>query len=215
MKLTKTRDEEFVEALETFSPRYKVDLSSETISYLAAYFQTLSEWNPRLHLVAPCSPREFATRHILESLSAVNFITPDASVIDVGSGGGLPIIPCLIARKDLTATLVEASPKKAVFLHECLRKNDLAARARVVTKRFETLDPPEADFLTCRALEDFTGIFGNMVEWAAKIRTLLLFGGESLRSEIEKRELLYDSLLMPDSERRFLFVVRQGVQNAR
>ena len=46
---------------------------------------------------------------------------------DIGSGGGLPIIPCLIARPDLEATLIESSQKKVVFLREALNRLGLRA----------------------------------------------------------------------------------------
>src|SRR5678815_434221 len=113
--------EEFRQALYENASIYGVDLNEELISRLADYYQLLNIWNPRLHLVAPCSPNEFATRHILESLLLLHRFPEDARVVDVGSGAGLPIIPCLIVRPDLNAVLIESSLRKAVFLREALR----------------------------------------------------------------------------------------------
>jgi 16S rRNA (guanine527-N7)-methyltransferase len=129
-------------------------------------------------------------------------------VADVGSGGGLPILPCLIARSDITATLVESSAKKAIFLKETIRELGLGKRAEVINSRFETLERLSADFLTSRALENFTQILPRLEKWASRIGTLLLFGGETLRNVLESQELNFDSQLLPESERRFLFVVR-------
>src|SRR5512145_1534616 len=92
---------------------YDVQLSPAMLDQLGAYYELLLRWNERLHLVAPCSPAEFATRHVLESLTLHKHFTQGASVIDIGSGAGLPIIPCLIARPDIKPTLIESSQKKS------------------------------------------------------------------------------------------------------
>ena len=114
------------------------------------------KWNPRLHLVAPCSPAEFAVRHVLESLFLLKHLPAGAAVVDVGSGGGLPIIPCLLVRDDLRATLIESSTRKAVFLHEALRSVRPPDRTQLIAARFEDIETPAADFVTCRALDRFT-----------------------------------------------------------
>src|SRR5689334_17142597 len=110
----------FEQSLSSRMSSYDLDLSAETITQLAEYYRLLTRWNDRLHLVAPCSPEEFATRHVLESLLLLKHLPQQATIADVGSGAGLPIIPCLIARGDLEATLIESSQKKAVFLREAL-----------------------------------------------------------------------------------------------
>ncbi|HKS28970.1 MAG TPA: RsmG family class I SAM-dependent methyltransferase, partial [Pyrinomonadaceae bacterium] len=157
--------ENFVEALKRHAPAFGAQLSGDELKRLGDYYMMVSRWNARLHLVAPCAPSEFAVRHVLESLTALPFISTDARVVDVGSGAGLPIIPCLIARRDIRATLVEASQKKAVFLREALRQVEASARASVIPKRFEETGAPEAEFVTVRAIERFTEKFTELVEW--------------------------------------------------
>jgi 16S rRNA (guanine527-N7)-methyltransferase len=203
-----TQAEEFTRALTRSAPQFGVGLDSVTITALTVYYQKLTEWNARLHLVAPCSADEFATRHVLECLTALAHISEGAGVVDVGSGGGLPILPCLIARSDITATLVESSAKKAIFLKETIRELGLGDRAKVINSRFETLERLSADYLTSRALENFTQILPRLEKWAGRIGTLLLFGGETLKNALELQELSFDTQLLPESERRFLFVVR-------
>jgi len=199
---------EFDKALAERAGRFGVELGEGARARLGDYFELVAAWNPRLHLVAPCAPEEFAERHVLESLTALPFIPAGAAVLDVGSGAGLPAIPCLVARPDLRAVLVEASRKKSVFLREALSRLGLPGRARVVAERFEKVEPPEADRLTCRAIERFTEILPALVAWSAHVPTLLLFGGESLRERLELEGLSFESALVPESERRFLFVVR-------
>lgn len=203
--------DEFDKALAGHAGEFGVPLSEEARARLGEYFSLVMSWNPRLHLVAPCPPAEFATRHVLESLLAVPHFTHGASVVDLGSGAGLPAVPCLLVRPDLKAVLIEASKKKSVFLQEALSRLGKHTNARVVAERFERVEPPPADFLTCRALERFTETLPEILRWSSRVKTFLLFGGDSLRVEIERAGFKYESILAPRSERRFLFVVRRAV----
>jgi 16S rRNA (guanine527-N7)-methyltransferase len=200
---------EFDKALAGRAGRFGVELGEDVRARLGDYFELVAAWNPRLHLVAPCPPAEFAERHVLESLTALAFMPGGASVLDVGSGAGLPAIPCLVARTDLRGVLVEASQKKSVFLREALSGLGLSGRARVVAERFEKVDPPAADCLTCRAIERFTEIMPALVTWSVNVPTLLLFGGESLRERLEAEGLGFETVRVPESERRFLFIMRR------
>lgn len=204
-----TPRDEFDKALAENSAAFGVELGDGARARLCDYFEAVARWNARLHLVAPCAPAEFATRHVLESLVALPHIPEGASFIDVGSGAGLPAIPCLVAREDLSATLVESSQKKAVFLRETVRELGLSERARVVAERFEKVARPRADALTCRALERFTEVLPALAEWASDVPALLLFGGESIRERLVKLSVSFESKLVPTSERRFLFVVKR------
>jgi 16S rRNA (guanine527-N7)-methyltransferase len=193
----------FEQALIANMGSYDVDLARETVTQLGDFYSLLMKWNDRLHLVAPCSPEEFATRHVLESLLLLKHLPQEAKIADVGSGAGLPIIPCLVARGDLQATLIESSPKKAVFLREAL--NTLRRAATVIARPFEELDAPDVSFVTCRALDQFVDKVSALIDWAPAGSTLLLFGGESLSKELK----IYQDYLIPGSERRFLFVVHR------
>jgi len=184
---------------------YDVELSRETVTQLGTFYSLLTKWNDRLHLVAPCSPEEFATRHILESLLLLKHLAPDAKIADIGSGAGLPIIPCLIVRPDLHATLIESSQKKAVFLREAL--NTLGRPATIIARPFEEADPPEVSFVTCRALDQFMGKVSALVDWAPSGSTLLLYGGERLREQLQRIEVSFEEFLIPLSDQRFLFVL--------
>lgn len=179
---------------------FNLDLPAETITRLGEYYSLLTRWNDRLHLVAPCSPEEFAVRHVLESLLLLRYLPSNATVADIGSGGGLPIIPCLIARPDLEATLIESSQKKVVFLREAL--NRLGLRAVVLAQRFEDVSPPPVSFVTCRALDQFMQKLPALINWAPSGSTLMLFGGEALGKQLKN----FEQILIPRSEKRYLFL---------
>lgn len=183
---------------------FDLELSPETVTQLAEYYSLLTRWNDRLHLVAPCSPGEFAVRHVLESLLLLPHLPHNAKLADIGSGGGLPIVPCLIARPDLEATLIESSQKKVVFLREA--SNRLALRTTIVSQPFEDVPAPAVSFVTCRALDQFMRKLPSLINWAPRGSALLLFGGETLGEQLERANVNFEKLLIPQSEKRYLFL---------
>lgn len=211
MAVLLTQADEFTSALEAYAPRYGIELDARQVEKLRQYYEHVMAWNKRLHLVAPCSPTEFATRHVLESLLAVPFLTARSRVADLGSGAGLPIIPCSIVRPVLRATLFEANEKKAIFLREALRNLDVSMVAKVINERFETIPEIDVEFITCRALDRFEEMFPRILDWSPKSATLLLFGGHGLEALIERHALKYKAVHIPESERRFLFVISRTI----
>lgn len=204
-----TSTEEFSQALNENAREFGVDLQADDLKRLGQYYELLLKWNSKLRLVAPCSPKEFATRHILESLFLLAHLPQNARVVDIGSGAGLPIIPCLIVRDDLHAILIESSQKKAVFLREALRCVRRRDPARVIVARFEETVVPQADFVTCRALDKFQKLLPILIDWAPDESELLLFAGANLRKGLE--ELIPSAMVypLPKSHRRFLIRARR------
>ena len=194
----------FAQSLISNMGSFDLDLSTETITLLGDYYSLLTRWNDRLHLVAPCSPEEFAVRHVLESLGLLPHLPQNASVADVGSGGGLPIIPCLIARPDLNVTLIESSQKKVVFLREA--SNRLGLHTTIIAQPFEDVAAPPVSFVTCRALDQFMRKLPALINWAPRGSTLLLFGGETLGDQLRRASVNFEKLLIPQSEKRYLFL---------
>src|SRR5437870_13739795 len=158
-----TSIERFREALHDKSADFGVQLTDRDIERLSDYYALLLKWNPRLHLVAPCSPKEFATRHILESLVLIHHLPLNARVADVGSGAGLPLIPCLLVRRDLRVTLIESSHNKLTLLRQPLGHANSATPFRLIGARFENLPAPPADLITFRALYRSPAMLPNLI----------------------------------------------------
>lgn len=198
---------QFIRALESNQEAFGISLSVEKIFSLTKYYELVQKHNEILHLVAPAPPETFAVRHILESLFAEKFLPKNARFADIGTGAGLPSVPCLIARKDLRGFLIESKLKKASFLRQVLAECKLKDRAEIVNRQFEELEKPAVDFITCRALDKFTEKLPKLLKWS-KDCSMLFFGGNNLSENLEKRGLEFKEYLIPNSQQRFLFVIK-------
>lgn len=198
---------EFIEAIKKNQAIFDVSLSDEIIEKLADYYEIIQKHNEILHLVAPSTAEEFATRHILESLTLLEYLPKNARFADIGTGAGLPSIPCLIVRQDLHGMLIESKPKKVKFLEEAAAALGLGERVKIVNKQFEETPKANIFFVTCRALDKFTEKLPKILKWSGKA-DLLFFGGDNLREALEKEKIGFSAKLMPLSEKRFLFFAK-------
>lgn len=132
-------------------------LRPEVAARLETYFDLLTRWNARINLTALnlSTGDEAIDRLLVEPLIAARSLrASDATLIDIGSGGGSPAIPLAVAG-GLKLTMVEVKVRKSAFLREVVRT--LGIDAQVLTSRFEALlaDPAMhefADVLSLRAV---------------------------------------------------------------
>jgi 16S rRNA (guanine527-N7)-methyltransferase len=110
------------------------------LARLGRYLDLLLEANTRFNLTAITEPAEAWSRHVGDSLTLLPLLVSlDAqTVIDVGSGGGMPGIPLAIAMPDVCFTLLEATGKKARFL-ETVAADLALPNVEVVADRAETI----------------------------------------------------------------------------
>ncbi|MEQ1924264.1 MAG: 16S rRNA (guanine(527)-N(7))-methyltransferase RsmG, partial [Pyrinomonadaceae bacterium] len=167
---------EFTEAIKTHQATFSLGLADEQIARLADYYELILEHNEFLHLVAPMTAKEFAIRHILESLTLLEHLPMTTKIADVGTGAGLPSIPCLLVRDGLTAVLIESKEKKTKFLETAIESLGLKDKVQIVNSQFEEADPTGCEYVTCRALDKFTEKLPQLIRWSGNCN-LVLFGG--------------------------------------
>lgn len=94
-----------------------IALTAAAQSRLLAYAALLGKWNRTYSLTALRDPGKILSHHLLDSLAVLPYV-PAGSLLDVGSGGGMPGIPLAIARPDLHVTLLDSNLKKCAFLQQ-------------------------------------------------------------------------------------------------
>lgn len=146
------------------------------------YVQLLTSRGIERGIIGPREAPRLWVRHILNCAAVVPRIPTDASVADVGSGGGLPGLVWAIARPDLSVTLIEPLLRRATFLGEVVEELGLAnvtvnrARAEDVSAQY--------DVVTARAVAEL----GKLAAWCLPLvkpgGVMLALKGQSASTEV-------------------------------
>jgi 16S rRNA (guanine527-N7)-methyltransferase len=100
---------------------FDIDLNHSQTRQFAVHATELVRWNRKINLTAITDPFEVAIKHFLDSLPAARFLPKDATLLDIGSGGGFPGLALKILMPSLSITLIDASRKKVSFLKHVIR----------------------------------------------------------------------------------------------
>jgi 16S rRNA (guanine527-N7)-methyltransferase len=147
-----------------------LELDGDAIGKLAAYLELVEKWNRVHNLTAVREPAQMVTLHLLDSLSIAPHVATAATLLDVGTGAGLPGIPLAIARPSMRVMLLDSSHKKCAFLQQA--KTELAlANVEVVCDRVENWKPAQRfDVVISRA-------FSDLVDFVEQAKHLVAPGG--------------------------------------
>ncbi|MDO4249650.1 MAG: 16S rRNA (guanine(527)-N(7))-methyltransferase RsmG [Neisseria sp.] len=140
---------------------------------LLEYVALLKKWNSTYNLTALRDESKMISHHILDSLSLLAYIKDAKTLMDVGSGGGMPGIPTAICRPDLQITLLDSNTKKTTFLQQVVIELGLS-NVTVASGRVEAMHDKDVDVVTSRAfaeLADFISLTKHLLNengyWAA------------------------------------------------
>jgi 16S rRNA (guanine527-N7)-methyltransferase len=128
-------------------------LPPNVYAQLQTYLELLLRWNARLSLTSVREPDQIIRRHLTECAFAATHLPADVeTLLDYGSGAGLPGIVIALCRPEIKVALAEAHGKKAAFLREVVRS--LGLGVEVFDRRVEDL-PGERTFtaVSLRAVE--------------------------------------------------------------
>jgi 16S rRNA (guanine527-N7)-methyltransferase len=150
---------------------------------IAQYVDILATRGVRYGLLGPREASRIWERHILNSAALSQLIEPGSTVIDVGSGAGLPGIPLAVLRADLRITLLEPLLRRFTFLVEALSELELTERVDVVRARAEH-HTGRYDVVVARAVAPLDRLIG----WCNPLRlpggVLLALKGQNAGVEI-------------------------------
>ncbi len=137
-----------------------------------AYCRHILRFRKALNLTSVDSLEGLVTRFILPSVALEAWIGTNASLLDIGSGMGIPGIPLLIARPDLSGVLVDRRMKRVEFLRHVVRALGLKCRVYCADAAKVRLDVA-ADVVVARAV-------ANPTELLRLSAPLVRRGGEAL-----------------------------------
>jgi len=183
-------------------------LSAEQAQRFEVYLDLLVRWNARMNLTAVRAPGEIVQRHFAESTFAAQHIPSNVkTVLDFGSGAGLPGIPIAICRPEIGVTLAESQGKKAAFLREAVRT--LGLQAEVWDRRVEQMPPQRIfDAVTLRAVDKMAEACRAAIERLAPDGYLVAFATRGTEPELRRIGVVawHEGLPIPGSEQELLLL---------
>ena len=132
-------------ALQFLSAEWRVRCDPEQIAALLHDAGLLIQWNQSINLTGAKSVGALVVEHFPDAFALARRLDGAESLVDVGSGGGLPAVPLALLRPGLVIRLCEPIAKKAAFLRTAIRALKLADRVTLETRRGEELAEELAD----------------------------------------------------------------------
>lgn len=104
------------------SEKLNIPLDEKQVNQLLDYADILREWNEKINLTAITDDEGIATKHFLDSLTALQTGFVKGKVIDVGTGAGFPGLVLKIAKPEISLTLLDSLNKRIVFLDDVCKR---------------------------------------------------------------------------------------------
>lgn len=170
-----------------------ITLQERQVGLFTRYHREFTAWNEKINLLSRRFSEDTLLRHFLDSLTAVAFLPGrDCTVLDMGSGGGLPGIPLKIAVDTLKISLLEASRKKTSFLKHIIRTLQITD-IKVIHDRAEKLRKQETyrdsfEMVLSRAAFKLPEFIALGAFFLAPGGTLMAMKGADIRAELEEAE---------------------------
>ena len=155
------------------------------VSPLVAYVAQLLRWNRVYNLTAVRQPQDIVVRHILDSLSILPWVQGQ-SVLDVGSGAGLPGIPLAIMRPEIQFFLLDSNAKRTRFMTQVIAQLQLK-NVEVLRCRVEDYQPRHLfDTVVSRAFSSLAAMLEVAGHLCASGGRLLAMKGQYPQQELQQ-----------------------------
>ena len=154
----------------------KIELDARQIDLLERYCQMLWDWNSKVNLTRHTSYQKFVERDLVDSMAFAGFLGQGQSILDVGTGGGVPGVVLAIIRPDLSVELSESVGKRANAVSDIVER--LGLPVKVYNQRAEqVLANHKYNTLVIRAVAPLRKLLMWFEpHWGAFDRMLLLKG---------------------------------------
>jgi 16S rRNA (guanine527-N7)-methyltransferase len=177
----------------------EIHIGQAKTDLFAIHALELIKWTRKINLTAVTDPLEVASKHFLDSIMPAPIISPYASLLDIGSGGGFPGIPLKVLIPSLSVTLIDASRKKVSFLKHVIRRLSLdnidARHVRAEDLAKDRIFTNTYDVIVSRALSSMETFVLMALPLLAKDGTIIAMKGRASAEEIESEHLLINKSL--------------------
>ena len=131
-------------------------LPARALDALNAYLALLAKWNRTYNLTAIREPERMVTHHVLDALAVLPHLPAraDLSLLDVGSGCGVPGLPLAIARPGWRVVLLDSNHKKGAFLQQAVIELGLVNAQAVIARVEDYVPAAPFDVVISRAFSD-------------------------------------------------------------
>jgi 16S rRNA (guanine527-N7)-methyltransferase len=161
-----------------------MELSGDEIERLLRFLGLLAHWNRAYNLTAVRDPNEMLTRHLLDSLSVRPFLFGD-TVLDLGTGAGLPGLPLALCEPQRRFFLLDGNGKKIRFVRQAALELRLANLAAVHC-RIESYRPGHKfSTIVCRAVAAIREVQAQSAPLLGSPGRLLIMKGRYPADELQ------------------------------
>ena len=179
------------EILAQEAKKLQLTVDQQRAGMFNSYAAELLKWNSKVNLTAITNAKEIAIKHFLDSIMLVPHLTAGETLLDMGSGAGLPVIPLKIMCPDVAMVSVDAVAKKIHFQRHIIRSLRLE-KIEALHSRIEALHQSRCKSFSLITSRAFTRL-DRFVEMAEPLLTddgtLIAMKGGQAGSEIEENSM--------------------------
>ena len=203
--------------LETGLRELNLNCSSLQLEKLLKYLELLQRWNKAFNLTAIRDPLQMVRLHLLDSLAIHPYVQGLKSIIDVGTGPGLPGIPLAILNPEINFTLLDSNGKKTRFLFQAINELKLT-NASEINHRVEAYQPNQLfDAVISRAFSSISDMLNQCDHLVSDQGCFLAMKGKKPDSELSQMSKAYKvievsevNVPLIDSERHLIKIIKTG-----
>jgi len=201
-----------------------IDFDEYALDRFDSYAERLIRWNNHVNLTAITEPDEIVIKHFIDSLYILKYMNMNGEykLIDIGTGGGFPGLPLLIANPRLEVTFLDSVKKKLGFIKDVLRNSGLCAN--VSHERAEELGKDNAyreqyDFATARAVAPLNVLCEYCIPFVKVGGYFVSLKGSSGKEELAQAKKAIETLggqvagfeeySLPNGDKRSIIIIKK------
>ncbi len=175
--------------------------------------------NEKMNITAITDEEEIIARHYADCLFAVKYLPQGATVLDVGSGGGMPTLPFAIVRPDIKITALDATAKKTAYIADAARALELT-NVKTICGRAEELGKDPAyrekfDLVCARAVARLNILLEWCIPFCKVNGIFIAMKGKNAEEELNEAISAMEKLNISLSEKQEIILREKSGNSSR